>query len=76
MDVFFLSNDGTHQSIAPSTQAAQTTTECAQAPERHISEEESIAWWFAIILLLGVTIVAVVGGLIIKHRTDDSIRYK
>ena len=33
-------------------------------------------WWIAVILLLGVSIVAVVGGLVIKHKTDDSIRHK
>ena len=74
MDIFLLRDDGTLESTASDTQTTQVTVEGVQAPDRHISGNDSIAWWIAVILLLGVSIVAVVGGLIIRHKSDDSIR--
>ena len=74
MDIFLLRDDGTLESTASDTQTTQVTVECVQAPDRHISGNDSITWWIAVILLLGVSIVAVVGGLIIRHKSDDSIR--
>ena len=76
MDLFLLRDDGTLESTASDTQTTQVTVECVQAPDRHIYGNDSIAWWNAVILLLGVSIVAVVGGLIIKHKTDDSIHQR
>ena len=76
MDIFSLGVDGTLEDDASDTQTTQVTVECVQAPDRHISGNDSIAWWIAVILLLGVSIVAVVGGLIIKHKTDDSIHQR
>lgn len=73
MDIFFLGDDGTLESIVSSTQTTQVTTECVQTPDRHVSGEVSTAWWIAVILLLGVSIAAIVGGQIIKHKTNDSI---
>lgn len=76
MDLFSLRDDGTLESTVSDAQTTQVTVEFVQAPDRHISGNDSIAWWIAVILLLGVSIVAVVGGLVIKHKTDDSIRHK
>ena len=74
MDIFLLGDNGTLESTAFDTQTTQVTVECVQAPDRYISGNDSIAWWIAVALLLGVSIVAVVGGLIIRHKSDDSIR--
>ena len=76
MDLFLLRDDGALESTVSDAQTTQVTVECVQAPDRHISGNDSIAWWIAVILLLGVSIVAVVGGLVIRHKTDDSIRHK
>ncbi len=76
MELFLLRDDGTLESTASGTQTTQVTVECVQAPDRHISGNDSIAWWIAVILLLGVSIVAVVGGVVIKRKTDDLIRHK
>lgn len=73
MDRFFWGDDGILENTVSSTQTTQVTTECVQALDRHISGEESLAWWIAVFLLLCVSIAAIVGGLIIKHKTNDSI---
>lgn len=74
MDIFSLGVDGTLEDDASSTQTTQVSVNRVQAPDRHISGEVSIAWWIAVALLLIVSIISVVGGLIIKHKSDDSIR--
>lgn len=74
MDIFSMGVDGTLEDDASSTQTAQVTVNRVQTPDRHISGEVSIAWWIAVALLLSVSIVSVVGGLIIRHKSDDSIR--
>ena len=74
MDIFLLGHDGTLESTVSNTQTTQVTVERVQAADRHISGAISVAWWIAVALLLSVSIVAVVGGLIIKRKTDDSIR--
>lgn len=74
MDICFLGTDDTLEDAASSTQTTQATVTRVQTPDRHISGNESITWWIAIFLLLGVAVAAVVGGLIIKHKTDDLIR--
>lgn len=74
MDIFSLGVDGTLEDDASSTQTTQVSVNRVQAPDRHISWEVSIAWWIAVALLLIVSIISVVGGLIIKHKSDDSIR--
>ena len=76
MDIFLLGDDGTLESTASDTQTTQVTVECVQAPDRYISGNDSIAWWIAVALLLSVPIVAVVGGVVIKRKTDDLIRHK
>lgn len=74
MDICFLGTDDTLEDAASSTQTTQVTVTRVQTPDRHISGNESITWWIAVFLLLGVAVAAVAGGLIIKHKTDDSIR--
>ncbi len=74
MDIFLLGDDGTLESAVSRVQITQVTVERTQALDRHISGEISVAWWIAVALLLSVSIVAVVGGLVIKRKTDDSIR--
>ena len=74
MDIFLLRDDGTLESTVSDTQTTQVTVTLVQTPDRHISANDSITWWIAVFLLLGVAVAPVAGGLIIKHKTDDSIR--
>ncbi len=73
MDIFSLGDDNILENTISSTQAVQVTVESVQVEDRQFSGEITVAWWIAVILLLGVSIAAVVGGLIIKHKTDDSL---
>lgn len=73
MDIFSLGDNNILENTISSTQAAQVTVESIQVQDRQFSGEISAAWWIAVILLLGVSITAVVGGLIIKHKTDEII---
>lgn len=73
MDIFSLRDNNILENTISSTQAAQVAVESIQVQDRQFSGEISVAWWIAVILLLGVSITAVVGGLIIKHKTDETI---
>lgn len=73
MDIFSLRDNNILENTISSTQAAQVAVESIQVQDRQFSGEISAAWWIAVILLLGVSITAVVGGLIIKHKTDETI---
>lgn len=73
MDIFSLRDNNILENTISSTQAAQVAVESIQVQDRQFSGEISAAWWIAVILLLGVSITAVVGGLIIKHKTDEII---
>lgn len=61
-------------STSSNTQTEQLAVECRYISEGLGSRDVSIAWWIAVILLIGVSIVAIVGGLIIKYMTDNLIR--
>lgn len=76
MDIFSLGDDNILENTISSTQAVQVTVESVQVEDRQFSGEITVAWWIAVILLLGVSIAAVVGGLIIKHKTDDPIHQR
>ena len=73
MDIFSLGDDNILENTISSTQAVQVTVESVQVEDRQFSGEITAVWWIAVILLLGVSIAAVVGGLIIKHKTDEII---
>lgn len=73
MDIFSLGDDNILENTISSTQAVQVTVESVQVEDRQFSGEITVAWWIAVILLLGVSIASVVAGLIIKHKTDDSL---
>lgn len=51
----------------------------AQLPQsqdtEEVEERASVAWWFAILILGGVAVAALVGGLVIKHKSSKVGRY-
>ena len=61
MDIFSLGDDNILENTISSTQAVQVTVESVQVEDRQFSGEITVAWWIAVILLLGVSIAAVVG---------------
>lgn len=58
------------------TEVKRPIVEVSQVEDtEEVEERASLAWWFAILTLGGVTIAAVIGGFVIKYKSHKTGRY-
>lgn len=64
------------QEIQFETEVKRPIVEVPQTQDTNeVEERASLAWWFAILILGGVSVAAFVGGLVIKHKSRKNGRY-